>query len=92
MKKKVSLNELMGSAGNHRGNIALKDLPEILGDNLPELDHSPVGRIRLIRALKQRFGDNFRSLPGIKGIVQEFDEMADVEVTVQKLKNIKARK
>lgn len=81
----------MGKAGSKKS-FSIKDLPEILGENLPELDHSPVGRIRLLRALKQRFGDNFRSLPGLKEIVHEFDEMADVEVTVQKLKAIKARK
>ena len=90
MSKKVSLNEIMGkSAGAKGSGMSMKDLPEILGDGMPELDMSPVGRIRLIRALKQRFGDNFRSLPGLKGIVKEFDSAASAAVTREKLRKIK---
>lgn len=89
-KGKASLRELMGKAAD-KSNLSVRDLPDILGDGMPQLDMSPVGRIRLIRALKQRFGDNFRSLPGLKGIVSEFDKMANAEVTKQRLKQIKFR-
>lgn len=91
-KGRVSLQEIMGKSAAAKGEgLSLKDLPEILGDGMPELDMSPVGRIRLIRALKQRFGDNFRSLPGLKGIVKEFDSRAKAEVVREKMKKIKLR-
>ena len=92
MRKKATLNEIMGKAAGDKGsNMSMKDLPEILGDGMPELDMSPVGRIRLIRALKQRFGDNFRSLPGLKGVVKEFDSAAKAAVVREKLKGIKIK-
>ena len=92
MSKKVTLSEMMGKSAAGKGSgMSMKDLPEILGDGMPDLDMSPVGRIRLIRALKQRFGDNFRSLPGLKGIVKEFDSAASAAVVREKLKGIKYR-
>lgn len=74
------------------GGLKMSDLPEILGDGMPELDMSNVGRIRLVRALKQRFGSNFRSLPGLKDIVREFDDRAKLAVTAEKIKSVKMGK
>jgi hypothetical protein len=91
--KKVSLSEVMGSKGAAAGaGASLKQLPEILGEGMPELDLSNVGRIRLIRALKQRFGSNFRSLPGLKNIVKEFDDRAKLAVTTEKIRAVKMKK
>ena len=74
------------------GGLKMSDLPEILGDGMPSLDLSNVGRIRLVRALKQRFGSNFRSLPGLKDIVSEFDRAAKTAVVKEKLRAIKVKK
>lgn len=88
--KRASLSELMGvKAGNSGGNLSLKMLPEILGDAMPELPRSAIGRHRLIRALQQRFGPNFRSLPGVMGLVKEFDSEAKFEKEVDTIRNIK---
>ncbi len=88
MSKKASLSELMGSVGA-QGNLSLKQLPQILGDAMPDLPRNQVGRYRLMSALRQRFGDNFRALPGVSGLVKEFDSEVDLEDKVQKISAIK---
>lgn len=94
MARKLSLAELMGvdaaKAGNS-GTLRLNKLPEILGDAMPELPRNAVGRYRLIRALGQRFGPNWRSLPGVKDLISEFDDVVDLELRVAKIKKIKYR-
>ena len=87
--KKASLAELMGSKAAGSGGLSLKQLPDVLGDAMPELPRNAVGRYRLIRALQQRFGDNFRALPGVSGLVKEFDEDIKFESRVNMLKAIK---
>lgn len=91
MSKKVTLAELMGSTASERGKngLSLEQLPVILGDAMPELPRNQVGRHRLIRALQQRFGKNFRSLPGVMDLVHEFDEDLDFESKVNRMKAIK---
>lgn len=90
MGKKVSLAEMMGSqAAGHGSGLRLSHLHDILGDAMPELPRDQVGRHRLIMALHQRFGANFRSLPGITGLVKQFDDEIDFEKRVSQLKQIK---
>lgn len=90
MSKKVTLAELMGSSAASRGSgLSLKQLPVILGDAMPELPRNSVGRHRLVRALQQRFGPNFRSLPGVGGLIKEFDSETELEQTVQRISAIK---
>lgn len=91
MSKKSSLAELMGSSASGKGDgLALSHLPQILGDSMPELPRNPLGRHRLIRSLQQRYGKNFRSLPGVKDLVKQFDDEIAFEVRVAKMKKIKA--
>ena len=78
---KASLAEIMGKkAKDAKGKgLSLADLPELLGDGMPEMGFHPLGRLRLIRALQQRFGDGFRSVPGVRNIISEFDQSASFE-------------
>lgn len=94
MKSKISLNELMGKAGStaKEKKLSLSDLPELLGDAMPEIDKTPVGRLRLISAMRNRFGDNWRSIPGVKDIISEFDEEAKFRVKLEEMKMIRAKK
>lgn len=87
--RKATLAELMGSTGAEAGKLSLSHLPEILGEAMPELPKTSLGRHRLIRSLQQRFGDNFRSLPGIKDLIKEFDDDMALERKIAKLKAIK---
>lgn len=88
MSRKTSLAELMGSSGSS-GKMELSRLHEVLGEATPELPRNPVGRHRLIRALNQRFGPNFRSLPGVGDLVKQFDTEIDFERKVARIKAIK---
>lgn len=88
--RKASLSELMGADASS-GQLSLKHLPTVLGEAMPELPRNAVGRHRLIRALQQRFGPNFRSLPGIKNLISEFDYDVGTEDKVRKIQAIKGR-
>lgn len=92
--KKTSLNELMGKRGSsaETRKLTLDDLGDLLGERMPKLEYSPVGRMRLTAALRVRFGDNYRHLPGIEDILKEFDNEAKFAVKLQELKMIKGRK
>lgn len=91
--KKASLNEIMGKKGNdvESKKLGLDDLPHLLGDALPELPKTPVGRLRLISAMRNRFGDNWRNIPGVKDIIKEFDTEAEFNVKLQKMKMIRGK-
>jgi len=83
----------MGShASSKQGKMSLNDLPKILGEAMPDLPKNSIGRFRLVRALQQRFGKNFRSLPGVTGLIEEFDGDIKFDETVQKMSRIKTRK
>ena len=89
--KKLSLNELMGGSGAKakERKLTLDDLEDLLGERMPKLEFHPVGRLRLTTALRNRFGDNYRSLPGIDDILKEFDQEAEFKVKLEKMKMIK---
>lgn len=80
----------MGAKGESQ-DLGLKDLHDLLGDRAPQMEFSPRGRLRLVTALRNRFGDNYRSLRGIEGILKEFDKEADFNVRLQQMKMIRAK-
>lgn len=89
-----SVNELMGGKGHEAKSkdLEVEDLPELLGERCPEIKFNPVGRIRLVSALRQRFGDNWRHLPGLANVMKKFDTEAEFAVKVERMKQIKAAK
>jgi hypothetical protein len=78
----ATLGELLGKAGS-KADLGLKDLPTILGEKMPELPRDRIGKFRLIQALQVRFGDGFRNLPMIKGILNEFDQEVETENVIR---------
>ena len=54
--KPASLGELLGSASDKK-ELGLKDLPEILGEKMPDLPKNRIGKFRLLNALQNRFGN-----------------------------------
>ncbi len=84
----------MGKAGADKaeGGLKLSHLPSMLGDGMPELPKTPLGRHRLVRSLQQRYGANFRSLPGIKDVIKQFDDEIAFEKRVAQIKAVKMRK
>ena len=89
-KGAASLNELRGKNGGHE--IGLDDLPKLLGDNMPKLEFHALGRVRLTQALRRRFGANYRSVPGIGGLMQKFDHEAKIEMEHHLIKKKLGRK
>lgn len=88
------MNELMGKSGSkgEAREFTLDDLGDLLGEKMPVLSYSPVGKMRLTTALRNRFGDNYRNIPGIANIIKEFDDHTKFAVKLQEMKMIKAKK
>lgn len=76
-----TLNELMGKKESME---RLEDLPEMLGEKMPEIEFNAVGRLRLLTALRNRFGEEFRNLPGITKILDDFDQEVRINKVVRK--------
>lgn len=77
-----TLGEVMGAKGAEaaKRGLTLADLPKLLGESMPRIQYNPLGRLHLMNALKQRFGANYRNIPGIQGIISEFDREAKTEL------------
>jgi len=93
-KANATLGEVMGRKGAHaqeRG-VSLHDLPDLLGEGMPKLEFHALGRVRLMRALRQRFGENFKSVPGIQHVIAQFDHEARQEAHHHMLRRRLGRK
>ena len=86
-RNKASMAERMGVMGGQR--LSLQDLPKVLGDGMPHLEFTQAGKLRLLSALRQRFGDGFMGLPHVKGVVDEFDSNAQHHVQMARMRNIR---
>ena len=86
---KVSLNEIFGKNTGNKQDLELKDLQQILGEKLPELPFNAIGRIRLIKSLRNRFGAEFRNIPRIRNLISKFDKEIATEANLHRVKNIK---
>lgn len=85
--KKLSLAELMGKGAEN--GLSLSRLHEVLGEGTPELPRNAVGRHRLIRALGQRFGPNWRSLPHTSDLLKQFDSEVEHQRSIMRIRNIR---
>lgn len=65
--------EYYGSKLADKESFDMGDLPDLLGEKMPHIDFTRVGRIRLMSALRNRFGDDFRNMKSVTGIIQDFD-------------------
>lgn len=91
--KKITLNELMGRSGSKaKKKLSLDDLSDLLGERMPKLEFSPVGRIRLITSMRNRFGDGWRNLPGIDDVMKDFDKESDFNIRLMEIKMLKGKK
>lgn len=79
----ATLGELLGEGFEGRTQLALNDLPKLLGEKMPEIKFDRVGRLRLLNSLRMRFGDGYRNVPGIKDLLGEFDKEIKVNSIVK---------
>jgi len=95
MAGKATLAEIMGKKGasseDKEGGFDFEDLDALLGEGAPKLEFHPLGRLRLIRSLKNRFGAGFRNVPGISGLIKKFDNESGFALRVAKLKQIRVK-
>lgn len=80
-EKPASLAELIGK--EPKGRMTCDDLPKLLGEKMPDLPRNRIGRYRLMNALKVRFGPGFKNIPGLKDIIEDFDEDVETENIVK---------
>ena len=78
----AKLGELLGESGT-KSNLSMKDLPELLGEKMPELPLNRVGMHRLMQALKNRFGVGYRNVPMIQNIMKEFKQNMNDQSIIQ---------
>lgn len=78
--KPASLAELTGKSS---GALGLHDLPRLLGDKMPEMPFNRIGKYRLHNALHLRFGPSYRNIPGVSGIIHEFEKNMKTENVVK---------
>lgn len=45
----------------------------VLGDDMPEISPTPLGRLRLVTALKSKFGPGYRNVPQASKALDHFD-------------------
>jgi hypothetical protein len=80
--KPAKLGELLGKSAD-KEDMGLKDLPELLGEQMPDMPMNRLGKYRLMQALKIRFCAGYRNLPMIKNLIHEFDEEMKIENVVK---------
>lgn len=90
----TTLNELMGKHGEdfHKNGVDFADLPNLVGERMPKLEFHALGRVRLVAALRDRFGENWRNMPGLSKLMQKFDDAAKTEREHHEIKKRLGRK
>lgn len=83
--KPASMRELMGGDD---AKISLSNLHEFLGDKMPEIPFNRVGRLRLVHALQNRFGVNYRQIPGVNDVLTEFDKHVGTQNVIKQNKGV----
>ena len=85
---RVSLAEIFGKKGGELDGapLSMDDMKELLGDNMPKVSFTQAGRLRMVRALQQRFGDNFKNIPGVNAFLKDFDDESKHKMRVAKIK------
>lgn len=78
----ASLGELLGKSAEKQ-DLNLEDLPQILGEKMPELPKNRIGKFRLVNALQNRFGNGYRNIPMVSKIIKQFDDEVEMENTIR---------
>lgn len=82
----------MGRSSEKQRPLELNDLHDLLGEGMPKLEFHALGRVRLMRALRQRFGENYKSVPGIQDVISKFDHESKIELQHHLIKKKFGRK
>ena len=47
-------------------------------EEMPSVDPTPLGRHRLVSALKNKFGVMYKNRPGVESLLKDYDEQAKI--------------
>ncbi len=64
-----------------------KPIQKALGDKMPQIDPTPLGRFRLVSALKNQFGSSYKNHPVAASALSHFDSEAHFFQTLIKTRN-----
>jgi hypothetical protein len=53
----------------------------VLGEQMPKLERTRIGRTRLMSALQKRFGEDFRGVKAAQDLLQKFDDEVEFAKT-----------
>lgn len=84
-----SLNEIFGKDKGSKEEFDLGDLKELLGEKMPDMPYNRVGKVRLLRALRNRFGEGFRNMKQLQGLLKQFDHEVKTDLELRKIRKIK---
>jgi hypothetical protein len=77
----------------YKPSMNLEPIKSVLGDQTPQITNSdghptPLGRFRLVSALRNKYGDEYRNIPAAKGAIDHFDTEHDYFRDLRKIKGI----
>lgn len=75
---------ILGGVGGLNPTLeGMAPIRDALDENeFPMVQYSPVGRLRLIRALRRKFGPNFRSVPQAESAMKFFDDTMEFNMNI----------
>jgi len=85
----ASLAEIFGKEKGEKERFELSDLKDLLGEKMPDMPYNRVGKVRLIKALRNRFGEGFRNMKQLQGLLKDFDNEIKTDLDIRKIKKMK---
>ena len=69
---KHAMHKILRSAAIPR--LDPEPIARLLGDMMPKLDASQRSRIRLMTAMRAKYGEGFKSIPAVEDALKHFDD------------------
>jgi len=91
MKSEITLKDFLRNQKDNSDvpELDLSPLQKHFKDGeLPNIDESPVGRIRLIRAFSRKYGPNYRAYPGVSDAITHYDKESQMINLIKKNKEL----
>lgn len=64
-------------------------IPGILGEDMPHITPTPLGRLRLTAALRNKFGASYKNIPHVADAIQHFDNQHAYFKKIRSMKGVK---
>jgi hypothetical protein len=74
-----------GTFAKYQPKMNLAPIKEVLGEDIPDITPTPLGRYRLVQSLKAKFGENYRNIPSARKVMDHFDSEHDYFSKLRKI-------